>query len=90
MTDTISGPVKMLPRVTDVKVCDDYRLLLRFTNGEKRIFDASYLLDYPAFKRLADVFPCAKVEYGTVVWPGDIDNSPDTLYLRSTPLSDNV
>ncbi len=27
----------------------------------------------------------AKVEYGTVVWPGNIDIAPETLYDRSIP-----
>ena len=26
------------------------------------------------------------MEYGTVVWPGDIDISPDKLYLKSVPI----
>ena len=27
-----------------------------------------------------------KVDYGTVVWPGDIDVAPETLYDDSAPL----
>jgi hypothetical protein len=31
-------------------------------------------------------FAQARVEYGTVVWPGDIDFAPETLCARSVPI----
>ena len=31
-------------------------------------------------------FAQARVEYGAVVWPGDIDVAPETLYARSVPI----
>ncbi len=31
-------------------------------------------------------FTKASVEYGTVVWPGNIDIAPETLYDRSLPV----
>jgi hypothetical protein len=32
------------------------------------------------------LFAKASVAYGTVVWPGDIDIAPETLYDRSRPI----
>ena len=44
-------------------------------------------LEKPPFVRLKDapLFSKAYVAHGTVVWPGNIDMAPDTLYNRSVP-----
>ena len=80
----LHGKEEMLPRVASVQTCPDYRLVVTFKNGERKQYDASPLLDVPMYKNLGKVFSSARVEYGTVVWPGDMDISPDTLYLRGT------
>ena len=82
----IHGTEELLPRVSAVETCPDFRLLLTFRNGERRVFDAASLLNLPAYRRVRDIFSSAQVEFGTVVWPGDIDISPDTLYLKSVPI----
>ena len=75
----------MNPRVKQALPLEHFRLRLTFTNGEKRVFDVSPYLDYPAFKRLANpaFFSLGHADHGTVVWPDDIDLCPDTLYLES-------
>ena len=65
---------------------EDMMMLLTFTSGEKRLYDAAKLLKYPAFKPLADeaLFVSAKVEYGVVTWcDGEIDIAPETMYRDS-------
>lgn len=79
----IYGNEPMLPRVKAVEVCPDYKLLLTFNNGEKKIFDAKPLLAVAMYQELDAVFSAAHVEFGTVVWPGDMDVSPDMLYMQS-------
>ena len=72
--------------IAKVDALDDMILVLTFSTGEKRLYDASDLLEYPAFKPLEneEIFKSAKVEYGTVVWlDGNIDIAPETLYKTS-------
>ena len=74
--------------ITSVKPLDDMMMIVTFSSGEKRLFDASALLKYPAFAPLNDeaVFKNACIEYGVVVWnDGDIDIAPESMYAQSYP-----
>lgn len=82
----IHGREQLLPRVAEVEPLSDYVLLLTFKNGEKKTFDVRPLLALPVYKPLYNSFNAAHVEYGTVVWPGDIGISPDKLYLQGVPV----
>ncbi|MCX6582773.1 MAG: DUF2442 domain-containing protein [Candidatus Aminicenantes bacterium] len=75
----------MNPRISKVFPTDDYKLVLVFNNGERRIYDCSGLLNFGVFKELKNVgyFKQEKVLDGTVVWPHEQDICPDTLYLDS-------
>ena len=77
----IHGKEELLPRVKSVEALPDYVLLVTFQNGERKEYDVKPLLQYPMYRNLDKVFPAAAVQFGTVVWPGDLDISPDTLYL---------
>jgi hypothetical protein len=74
--------------VVKVAAGPDYRLYLEFENGEKRIFDMSPYMDKKPFAQLkgSPLFGKAAVDYGTVVWPGNIDIAPETLYDLSRPV----
>lgn len=73
--------------VIKVQATPDYLLYLEFENGEKRIFDMSPYMDKRPFATLkgSPLFAMASVDFGTVVWPGNIDIAPETLYDRSRP-----
>lgn len=88
MSEVIRGPEPLGPRVCRLNVMPGHRLDLTFTNGERRIYDASPLLEWPAYKPLRNdaLFGAARVEYGSVCWPGDIDCCPDRLYRDSVAL----
>ena len=77
----------MSPRIATVKPLPQARLLLGFSNGEQRLFDASAYLDKGIFTQLRDPDYFDRVRFvgGHVEWPGGQDFSPDTLYLRSDP-----
>lgn len=78
----------MLIDVVKVLPTADFHLELVFENGERRRFDMRPLLTVKPWIRIADpeIFKMARAEYGTVVWPGEIDIAPETLYDESTPL----
>ncbi len=64
---------------------DDFELLLVYVNGERRRFDVKPLLTLKPWTRVAApaVFKLVRVEYGTVVWPGNVDIAPEKLLLDS-------
>jgi hypothetical protein len=71
--------------VRGVKPLDGHKLWLRFSTNEKKIFDVSPLLNFPAFKPLKDtaVFNEVYLDGETVVWnDGNIDIAPETLYEK--------
>ena len=75
-------------RVSTVKPLDDMMMLVTFASGERRLYDATQLLAYPAFQPLKDpaVFKAASIEHGVVTWmDGDIDIAPETMYATSFP-----
>ena len=78
----------MNPYVKSVKTQEDYRLLLTFENGEKRVFDLKPYLEKPVFRQLKNIslFQTARVVSGSVEWQGEVDLSYDTLYLKSKPV----
>ena len=76
------------PRVVQVEPTNDHHLYITFTNGERRVFDATPLLALPAFKPLKNIefFRRVRTGSGTILWPQDIDYCPDTLYEKSVPI----
>lgn len=78
----------MLLDVVSVKPLSEYKLSLEFENQEKRIFDVTPYLEMGVFCQLKDknIFSRAFIDGGTVMWPGEIDIAPETLYDRSIPL----
>lgn len=74
--------------VIKVRACAEYTLELEFENGECRLFDMVPLLDKKPFCTLRETgaFFGAHIDYGTVVWPGNIDIAPETLYDRSVTI----
>ena len=79
--------MELLLDVISVKPYADYTLELVFENGDKRIFDMKPFLERKPFVKLhgSPLFFKASVQYGTVIWPGNIDIAPETLWLRSVP-----
>ena len=78
--------------VTKVQPLEDYRLLVEFEDGQKRISDISHLLEKPVFSFLKNraYFSAVYVAYGAVTWKdadgNEVDICPDKLYMDSVPI----
>lgn len=74
--------VRVLPR-------EDYQLEIEFSTGEVRLFDVRPYLDKGVFSQLKDrtLFARAFVAFDTVCWPNELDIAPETLYIKSVPVS---
>lgn len=73
--------------VIHVEPLPDHTLRLVFENGERRRFDMKPFLTRNPFDRLVPIplFLLARVDSGTVIWPGGLDIAPETLWSRSQP-----
>jgi hypothetical protein len=78
----------MYPGIRAVEPTNDYKLILRFDNGERRVFDVTPLLATGRFRELAapEVFRKVHVAYDTVEWENGLDLDPEYLYERSRAL----
>lgn len=74
--------------VKDVKPLDDYRLLITFATGERKIFDCKSLLQYKINAPLKNkaFFATAKVCAGTVAWNEKIDIDPEYIYEKGVEI----
>lgn len=75
-------------KVISVKPLDNYRILLTFSNNEKRIKDMSPYLNNGVFKKLKDknFFNSVHISFDTISWDEEIDLCPETLYETSIPI----
>ena len=84
--DSAPGIVLRAPwRVVEVRSLPGYRLAVKFLDGTTGEVDLSRLVMSESagiFAQLRDpgLFAQAYVEYGAVVWPGEIDLAPDAMY----------
>ncbi len=78
----------MLCDVVRVRPTPDFQIDIEYENGERRRFDMRPLLVMKPWNRIATpaLFSRVSVGYGTVVWPGDIDIAPETLYDDSVAM----
>ena len=72
-------------KAVSVKPLEDYKLLLEFSDGEKRIFDCSPYLNGDWFSELKDIskFETVHIAGLSVEWAGGQDLCPDCLYEQS-------
>ena len=72
--------------VVSARVVDRLSMLVKFSSGETRLFDASSLVELPVFEPLndAEVFNAFTIDHGVVCWlDGEIDIAPEKMYTMS-------
>ena len=71
--------------VIDVEPLNDYKLLLTFENGERRIFDVSPYLDKGIFQELKneEKFRTVRVSFDSIEWCNQADLDPEFLFEKS-------
>ena len=87
-----AGQPKEELKISSIRILDELYMMVIFSSGEKRLFDVSPLLQYPAYTPLSDpkVFQTAQVDHGLIVWlDGDIDIAPESVYAHSFPYNDS-
>jgi len=72
-------------RIAKFRTLPDFRLAVEFMDGTTGEVDLSRLVmseKAGVFATLRDpeVFARARLEYGAILWPGDIDIAPDAMY----------
>lgn len=77
----------MRPKAVEVHPMDDYKLFVKFDNGEMKIYDAKPLIKGDWFGQLKnpDLFDTVHIAGLSVEWAGGQDICPDDLYYSSIP-----
>ena len=70
------------PRVIDVNPLVDYKVLVVFDTGERKIFDVTPYINGDWFGKLLDLdlFNTVRVSGNTITWAGGQDIAPHELY----------
>ena len=73
--------------VVSVRALPAYRLDVRFADRTEGIVDVSRMIlgrnpGVFAALRDPDAFAQARIEYGAVTWPGDLDLAPDAMHAE--------
>ena len=76
----------MFIEVIKAEYLEDYRLLLSFNNGERRIVDLSNSLKGSVYTPLKDIsyFKNFSIKFNTVEWENGADFAPEYLYKISS------
>ncbi len=77
-----------MKKIISVEPLNDYRVLLTFSNNEKRIKDMKPYLNIGVFKKLKNktFFNSVHISFDTISWDDEIDICAETLYETSIPL----
>lgn len=80
----------MNPKAIDVMPLKEKKLLITFSNGEKKIFDVTPYMKHKAFIELEDEENFRKVKIAglSIEWENGADICPDELYNNSKKIKE--
>jgi len=85
------SPKDML-KITNAKITGKQMMLLTFSSGEQRVFDAS-ILNGEVFEPLKEdsIFRDFKISHGVITWMDEeIDCAPEYMYEHSYPYESDI
>ena len=76
------------PIAKEVRALEDYRLYIKFDNGEEKIYDMKPLLNHKFYQGLKDKerFKKVKPDGISIEWETGEDIAPENLYNDNIPI----
>lgn len=78
-----------IPKIDKVEIIEDYKLVLYFETGEKKLYDMKKNFKYKCFKKLEnmELFKTVKAVGETIEWETGEDINPEDLYFNSEAIN---
>lgn len=75
----------IVPKSVEIKVLENYKLWLKFENGEQKIFNMEKYIHEKFYQKLKNrkYFERVKVSGNTIEWENGEDVAPENLYYDS-------
>lgn len=78
------------PIAIEVQALNDYKLYIKFNNGEEKIYDMKPLLNHKFYQGLKDKerFKNVRTDGISIEWKTGEDIAPESLYNDSIPIKE--
>lgn len=75
----------IVPNPIEIKVLENYKIWIKFKNGEEKIFDMKKYINQKFYQKLKNkkYFEKVKIAGNTIEWENGEDIAPENLYYDS-------
>ena len=75
----------IVPKPVEIKILEDYKIWLKFENGEQKIFNMEKYMQEKFYQKLRNrkYFQNVKISGNTIEWENGEDVAPELLYYDS-------